>query len=157
VAFDYDVPVKTQFTHSMRLLMYPCFANVAFDAQEAIYYAAAELPAGTYWFLDSRTNKYCSFTTTITVPAGGHIFLLYGASPDYTITSIRTYASQTSTTTLETETATVSDTAPTTGTQLTPVMTETVPAGGQTTGCSPRSDSGLILRLLPDGGPKKYL
>ena len=31
-AFDYDVPVKAQYTHSMRLLMYPGFANVPFDA-----------------------------------------------------------------------------------------------------------------------------
>ena len=120
-AFDYDVPVKTQYTHSMRLLMYPCFGNVAFDAQEAIYYAAAELAAGTYWFVDSRANKYCSFTTTTAVPAGGQIVLAYGASPDYTITSAKTYASQTSTTALETATVTVSDTTPAAGTQLTPV------------------------------------
>ena len=120
-AFDYDVPVKTQYTHSMRLLMYPCFGNVAFDAQEAIYYAAAELAAGTYWFVDSRANKYCSFTTTTAVPAGGQIVLAYVASPNYTITSAKTYASQTSTTALETATVTVSDTTPAAGTQLTPV------------------------------------
>ena len=120
-AFDYDVPVNPNFTHSLRLLMYPCFGNVAFDAQEAIYYASAELAAGTYWFVDSRANKYCSFTTTTAVPAGGQIVLAYGASPDYTITSAKTYASQTSTTALETATVTVSDTTPAAGTQLTPV------------------------------------
>ena len=120
-AFDYDVPVNPNFTHSLRLLMYPCFGNVAFDAREAIYYAAAELAAGTYWFVDSRANKYCRFTTTTAVPAGGQIVLAYGASPDYTITSAKTYASQTSTTALETKTVTVSDTTPAAGTQLTPV------------------------------------
>ena len=120
-AFDYDVPVETQFTHSMRLLMYPCFANVPFDAPEAIYYAAAELAAGTYWFINNRTNKYYSFTTTQAIPVGGQAAPVFGASPDYAITQIKTYASQTSTTALETVTATISDTAPTIGTQLTPV------------------------------------
>lgn len=120
-AFDYDVPANPAFTHSMRLLMYPCFANVPFDAPEAIYYAAAELAAGTYWFINNRTSKYYSFTTTQAIPAGGQAVPVFGASPDYTITQIKTYASQTSTTALETVTATISDTAPTIGTQLTPV------------------------------------
>lgn len=120
-AFDYDVPVLSEFTHSMRLLMYPCFANVPFDAPEAIYYAAAELAAGTYWFINNRTNKYYSFTTTQAIPVGGQAVPVFGASLDYAITQIKTYASQTSTTALETVTATISDTAPTIGTQLTPV------------------------------------
>ena len=120
-AFDYDVPVNPNFTHSLRLLMYPCFANVAFDASEAIYYAAAELAAGTYWFINNRTSKYYSFTTTQAIPAGGQAVPVFGASPDYTITQLKTYASQSSTTALETVTATISDIAPTTGTQLTPV------------------------------------
>ena len=120
-AFDYDVPVNPNFTHSLRLLMYPCFANVAFDSQEAIYYATAELPAGTYWFINNRTNKYYSFATTQAIPAGGQVVPVFGASPDYVITQVKTYATQVSTTALETVTATISDTAPTTGTQLTPV------------------------------------
>ena len=120
-AFDYDVPVNPAFTHSLRLLMYPCFASVAFDSSEAIYYATAELPAGTYWFINNRTSKYYSFATTQAIPAGGQVVPVFGASPDYAITQIKTYASQTSTTALETVTATIRDTAPTAGTQLTPV------------------------------------
>ena len=120
-AFDYDVPVNPNFTHSLRLLMYPCFASVAFDAPEAIYYAAAELAAGTYWFINNRTSKYYSFTTTRAIPAGGQAVPVFGGSPDYTITQLKTYASQASTTALETVTATIRDIAPTTGTQLTPV------------------------------------
>lgn len=120
-AFDYDVPVDSRYTHSMRLLMYPVFANVPFDAPEAIYYAAAELAAGTHWFINNRTNKYYSFTTTQAIPVGGQAVPVFGASPDYAITQIKTYASQTSTTALETVTATISDTAPTIGIQLTPV------------------------------------
>ena len=120
-AFDYDVPVNPNFTHSLRLLMYPSFANVPLDAQEAIYYATAELPAGTYWFINNRTSKYYSFATTQAIPAGGQVVPVFGASPDYVITQVKTYASQTSTTALETATATISDIAPTTGVQLTPV------------------------------------
>lgn len=120
-AFDYDVPVNPNFTHSLRLLMYPCFANVPFDAPEAIYYATAELPAGTYWFINNRTSKYYSFATTRTIPVGGQVVPVFGASPDYVITRVKTYASQVSTTELETATATISDSAPTTGVQLTPV------------------------------------
>lgn len=120
-AFDYDVPVNPAYTHSMRLLMYPCFANVAFDAQEAIYFAAAELPAGTYWFLDNRKNKYVSFTTTLAIPVGGQAVLTYGASPDYLVSAVKTYASNISTTVIEEATATVSDTVPATGTQLTTI------------------------------------
>jgi len=102
--------------------MYPCFANVAFDAREAIYYAETELAAGTYWFIDSRAGKYASFTLTQVVPAGGQIVLTgYGASPDYILTSLATYASQTTTDATETATITISDTAPSEGTQLTTV------------------------------------
>ena len=100
-AFDYDVPVDARYTHSMRLLMYPCFANVAFGAPAAIYYAAAELAAGTYWFIDNRTSKYYSFTITQAIPADGQAVAVFGASPDYVITQIKTYVSQVSTTVLE--------------------------------------------------------
>ncbi|MCI2105392.1 MAG: DUF6273 domain-containing protein [Intestinimonas sp.] len=121
-AFDYDVPVDPNYTHSMRLLMYPCFANVVFDAREAIFYAETELAAGTYWFADSRAGKYASFTLAQAVPAGGQIVLTgYGTRPDYTLTSLATYASQTATDAAETAAITVSDTAPSEGTQLTTV------------------------------------
>jgi hypothetical protein len=97
--------------------------HVPFDAQEAIYYAPADLPAGTYWFLDNQGNKYYSFTTAKTLPAGGQI--VCGWAPDsaagYPFTSAVLYASQTSTTALETDALTQADSAPTAGTQLTPV------------------------------------
>ena len=98
-AFDYDVPVNPNFTHSLRLLMYPCFANVPLDAQEAIYYAPADLPAGTYWFLDNQKNKYYSFTTTKTLPAGGQIVCGWtsDSAAGNPFTSAVLYASQTST------------------------------------------------------------
>ena len=122
-AFDYDVPVNPNFTHSLRLLMYPCFANVPIDAQEAIYYAPADLPAGTYWFMDNQKNKYYSFTTAKTLPAGGQIVCGWtsDSAAGYPFTSAVLYASQTSTTALETDALTQADSAPTAGTQLTPV------------------------------------
>lgn len=95
--------------------MYPCFGNVAFDGQEAIYYAANSLPAGTYWFLNNQDNKYYSFTLTQTVTTGGQIVFT-----DTNMTSVKTYPSQMSTTAIETVAVTVTTTQPT-GTQLTPI------------------------------------
>lgn len=120
-AFDYDIPVKSQYTKSMRLLMYPVFTNVAFDAPEAIYFAATALPAGSYWLKDSRTSKYFSFTLTQAVPANGQIvYSGYGSSESgYLPPSVRTYASQTSTTAIETAIITVADDEPAVGTELT--------------------------------------
>lgn len=119
-AIDYDYPIDSQYTHSMRLLMKNCFTNIPFCPQQAIYYAASTLTAGTYWFLDSRTSKYCSFTTTINVPSGGQIVMTFGANP-FPFTSAKTYASQTSTTEIETIAATISDTIPGSGTHLTTI------------------------------------
>jgi len=115
-AFDYDVPVLSEFTHSMRLLMYPCFGNVAFDAQEAIYYATAPLAAGTYWFLNNQDNKYYSFTINNLVELGGQIVFT-----DANMTAVNTYHNGTSTTIVETAAVTMSTTQPSSGTQLTPV------------------------------------
>lgn len=120
-AFDYDIPVNPVFTHSMRIMMYPIFANVAFDAREAVYYADEVLAPGTYWFQDSRTSKYVSFALSQPVPAGGQIVMENdGLTPNYTFTSAISYASQTSTVAIETVAVAISDTEPG-GTQLTPV------------------------------------
>lgn len=123
-AFDYDVPVKAQYTHSMRLLMYPCFANMAFDAREAIYYAATELAAGTYWFIDTRgTTKYCSFTLATAIPAGGQIVATaIAAAEPHALTTLAVYPSQTATTATVTRIAVTTTTEqPTAGAQLTAI------------------------------------
>ena len=119
-AFDYDVPARSGYEKSMRIMMYPVFANVAFDAREAVYYADGGLAPGTYWFQDSRTSKYVSFALSQPVPAGGQIVMGNGGSPNYTFTSAISYASQTSTVAIETVAVAISDTEPG-GTQLTPV------------------------------------
>ena len=119
-AFDYDVPARSGYEKSMRIMMYPVFANVAFDAREAVYYADGGLAPGTYWFQDSRTSKYVSFALSQPVPAGGQIVMENGGSPNYTFTSAISYASQTSTVAIETVAVAISDTEPG-GTQLTPV------------------------------------
>jgi len=119
-AFDYDVPARSGYEKSMRIMMYPVFANVAFDAREAVYYADGGLTPGTYWFQDSRTSKYVSFALSQSVPAGGQIVMENGGSPNYTFTSAISYASQTSTVAIETVAVTISDTEPG-ETQLTPV------------------------------------
>ena len=120
-AFDYDVPARSGYEKSMRIMMYPVFNNVAFDAREAVYYADEVLAPGTYWFQDSRTSKYVSFALSQPVPAGGQIVMGNdGLTPDYTFTSAISYASQTSTVAIETVAVAISDTEPG-ETQLTPV------------------------------------
>lgn len=118
-AFDYDIPVNAAFTHSMRLLMYPCFATVALDAQEAIYYATAELAAGTYYF--SYGGHTYSFTTTQTVPSGGQITLT-GSFITSTIDSahVSTFTTRTSTSALDSG-LTITKDAGSPGTQLTTI------------------------------------
>ncbi len=83
------------------------YRSLVFDAAEALYYAAEELPAGTYNFTwnyatGSMVNGTYQFTLTKAVPAGGQIVL--GTSSNSTaITSckIATYDGIASTTSIE--------------------------------------------------------
>lgn len=95
-----------------------------FDGREALFYAAADLPAGTYHFTMDRVGwtKYTGsfqFTTTKVVPKGGQLCFDTGAGSDTLPKQIISYANQTTTTALET----VALTMGTTGTDLATIGT----------------------------------
>lgn len=103
---------------------------VQFDASEAIYVTDSAMPAGTYYFTigtnwgtNCRAGDTFSFTTTVEIPAGGHVvigknndFYTWGA-PDVATSNWRahTFASASSVTPLETN---LELTAGATGTNL---------------------------------------
>lgn len=84
---DHHKPANSDLTHSMTLETKYVYSSASgvykalqFDAQEAIYYAAEELPAGTYNFTWNyatgiMVNGTYQFTLTQAVPAGGQIVL----------------------------------------------------------------------------------
>lgn len=100
-----------EIVHGMMLQQH--FANVRncpFNAQEALYDADEELPAGTYHFtvagdtwLTSENGKVIQFTLTKPIPAGGQ--LVYANTEGYNQViagqKINTYASSTSFTAIE--------------------------------------------------------
>ena len=84
------------------------YKTLVFDAPEALYYAAEELPAGTYNFTllagyDTTYGggKTLSFTLTKPVPAGGVIMFPWAYSKQSTVTKISTYASNAATAAIE--------------------------------------------------------
>ena len=84
------------------------YKTLVFDAPEALYYAAEELPAGTYNFTllagyDTTYGggKTLSFTLTQPVPAGGVIMFPWAYNTQSTATKISTYASNAATAAIE--------------------------------------------------------
>ena len=95
--------------HTMTLLAHDCIStqNFQFDSAEAMYYAETELAAGTYCFtVNSAYIKWTvgtyNFTLSKNVPAGGQVCIGGDANTALTDLYIRTYASQQTTTILET-------------------------------------------------------
>ena len=83
------------------------YKGLVFDAAEALYYCSEALPAGTYNFTWSYAASSVvagtfQFTLTEGVPAGGQIVIGTNASSSaLTSCKIKTYASPSSTTTIE--------------------------------------------------------
>lgn len=103
-----------KLTHSMTLEAKYVYSNTAgtyltlvFDAYEALYYAAEEIPAGTYNFTwnyatGSMVNGTYQFTLTKAVPAGGQIVLgTNSSSTAITGCKIATYATVAATAAIE--------------------------------------------------------
>ena len=103
-----------KLTHSMTLEAKYVYSNSAgtyltlvFDAYEALYYAAEEIPAGTYNFTwnyatGSMVNGTYQFTLTKAVPAGGQIVLgTNSSSTAITGCKIATYATVAATAAIE--------------------------------------------------------
>lgn len=116
VVRDHDKHAATngKLTHSMTLEAKYVYSNSAgtyltlvFDAYEALYYAAEEIPAGTYNFTwnyatGSMVNGTYQFTLTKAVPAGGQIVLGTNSnSTAITGCKIATYATVAATAAIE--------------------------------------------------------
>ena len=117
---DHHTAANGKLEHSMTLEAKYVYSNssgtyltLQFDAPEALYYAAEELPAGTYnftvanqaWYTADNGKVY-QFTLTNAVPAGGQIVLSMTYNATLEGKSVKTYASATSTEVIETATLT---------------------------------------------------
>ena len=101
--------------HTMTLMAHDCIStqNFQFDSAEAMYYAATELAAGTYNFtVNSAYGQWAvgtyNFTLSKNVPAGGQICIGGDSNTALTSLNIKTYASQQTTTVLETTASKIS-------------------------------------------------
>lgn len=81
VAHDYLKPHHNSNAHTMTLLSHNLLPAIQYDAEEAVYYAESELPAGTYNFVITR-SEYPNwsvgtyyFTLTQVVPKGGQLVI----------------------------------------------------------------------------------
>ena len=104
IGIDHDTPTDGAYTHSLTLQPHACLLNGVFDAPEALYYAAAELPAGVQKFAIGATIY--EFTTVNALAIGGQI--VPSAWTGEVPTQVKTYASATSTDVIETLTVSVS-------------------------------------------------
>jgi hypothetical protein len=111
---DKHAAANGKLAHSMTLEAKYVYSNSAgtyltlvFDAYEALYYAAEEIPAGTYNFTwnyatGSMVNGTYQFTLTKAVPAGGQIVLgTNSSSTAITGCKIATYATVAATAAIE--------------------------------------------------------
>lgn len=113
---NHHTAANGKLEHSMTLEMKYVYGTasgtykaIQFDATEALYYAAEELPAGTYCFTVANQAWYAAdngktyqFTLTTAVPAGGQIVLSMTYNATLEGKSVKTYASATSTAVIET-------------------------------------------------------
>ena len=104
IGVNHDIPTDKKYTNSITLQPHECLLNGQFDAPEALYYAAAELPAGVQKFAIGETIY--EFTTVNDLAIGGQ--LVPSAWAGEVPTQVKTYASATSTDVIETLTVTVS-------------------------------------------------
>lgn len=108
VAHDYLKNVHDPDAHTMTIMQHDLLTGIQFDSPEAVYYAEAQLAAGTYNFTIAGYDKWVAgtyqFTLTSPVPAGGQICVSgqYPYQGSITAASIKTYSSRTSTTPIET-------------------------------------------------------
>lgn len=108
IGFDHDIPADSSYTHSMTIQSHDCYKSIQYDATEALYYAENELPEGTYNFtllagydVAYGGGKTFYFTLAQSVPAGGQIMFPWGYQMQSDTIKISTYASNTTTTAIE--------------------------------------------------------
>jgi len=122
VAHNHYLNPNVPTAPTMMLMMRDVIYGRQFDAIEALYYCASELPAGTYNFTllagyDTAYGggKTLQFTLDSPVPAGGVIMFPWASNTQSTDTKISTYPTRESTTAIE---ANISVTEGTNGTNL---------------------------------------
>lgn len=115
VAKDKVTLRNPDLVHSAVFQLKNIYRNCQFAAAEAIIYASAAMPAGTYhfnlykpsniYYLNAGLqNKDVQFTTTVDIPAGGQLVLTTGSFKDSTSVDalkLTSYGSKGSTTALE--------------------------------------------------------
>lgn len=113
IGIDCDTPADAQFEHSVTLGLHDCFVELQFDPREALFYCKEGLAAGTYNFtvkqhtwVSSDVNKTFQFTLTQAVPAKGQIVLMTTYHVAIAGSTVKTFASATATTEIETATVT---------------------------------------------------
>ena len=113
IGIDCDTPADAQFEHSVTLGLHDCFVELQFDPREALFYCEEGLAAGTYNFtvkqhswVSSDVNKTFQFTLTQAVPAKGQIVLMTTYNVAIAGSMVKTFASATATTEIETATVT---------------------------------------------------
>lgn len=90
IGINHDIPSDPQYTNSLTLQFHDCIMNCQFDAPEWLFYADAELVAGTYYFYDSYNSANYEFTTAQSVPLGGSIDVS-GWGDSQNPTEVKTY------------------------------------------------------------------
>ena len=121
IGIDIDTPADTNYTHSVTLQLHDCYKELQFDAREALFTFPSGLEAGDYNFTCTfhtwnaeNVGKTFTFTLAEAIPENGQIVLQTAYDGLIAGSTLKTFASSTATT--EIETATISE--GTTGTSL---------------------------------------
>lgn len=113
IGMDIDEPADPQYKHSLTLCTKNLLPNVLvpFSARQALFYFPNGLTAGTYYFtvtahawVASDINKSFYFTLNKDIPAKGQIVVQNNFNVSFSNATLKTYASSTSTTAIETAT-----------------------------------------------------
>ena len=89
IGIDHDTPTDTRYVHSLTVQARELLGTGQFSAPQAFYNAATELAPGEHVFTLNAVQY--KFTTNITVPAGGVIFVAAWGEGDYIPTKVTTY------------------------------------------------------------------
>ena len=108
IGFDHDVPVDSNYQHSMTIQLHDCYTSAQFDAREALFYAETDLAAGTYnfevvtqpWYT-ADNGKTFQFTLVNALPAGSQIVLDVTYNQTLDGKKVKVYSGATSTTVVE--------------------------------------------------------
>ena len=108
IGFDHDVPVDSEYKHSMTIQLHDCHTFAVFDAREALFYAETDLAAGIYnfevvtqpWYT-ADNGKTFQFTLVNDLPAGSQIVLDMTYNQTLDGKKVKVYSGATSTTVVE--------------------------------------------------------